>query len=372
MAESAETPWVQSNLGASIFGGAVVLILGALGNTLVEDMPNWLRWVVTAGAVLIGLMLFSAINETWRNRVWVRIGSSVAGLRPVRIVTLRKKVAEAESAAEKRYNEALQARAESPSPPAWTIRYDRRMGHDEFDNDTFWLTNMGFPVTEVEVVGDSEFIELPHRVIFQAHENGTGRWFAGNITERGRREGVTLTITHRNRHGEPGSFDYQLEPETIAEMKLETREEAYARGKADGNVEGHTLGVEAGRRSLQSEIDAQRAKPVRKPRWAVMQTTSGTWALTNNSDGAVATAVTLDAAPTDFTFHSAADWEHLTGIAGQTFQGQALGAGGHVAFTVEWNDVNGIRQSTSIHWYPPPAIYGGPISVGGGNPIPDF
>lgn len=366
------TPWVQSNLGAGVVAAVVGLALGVVVNAIFDGMIWWLRIAVVAGAVVIGLVLFSAINEKWRERIWARLGRWIRGLRPVTIARLRREVAAERSAVEKEHAEATAERQKSPSPPQWVIRYDRRMGRDEFDNDTFWLTNMGFPVREVEVTGDPEFIELPHRVIFQAHDHGTGQWFAADITERGRREGVTLTITHLNRHGDPGTFDYRLEPDVIGDMKLETRDDAYTRGRADGRAEGHAAGVEAGRQALQSEIDTQRAKPVRKPRWAILQKPDGDWTLANTSEGAVATVVTLDAPPNQFTFYSAADWDDMSGVSVQGFRGLAVGAGVHVAFTVEWNDVNGIRQTSPIHWYPEPPTYAGPFSVGGGDSIGAF
>lgn len=350
MSKSTETPWAQTNLGAGIVGGVVVLIIGAIGNTVLDGMPAWLRWVVSAASVLVGLILVSAINRTWRNRIWVSFGSWIAGLRPVSTARLRREVAAEREAADKEHAEMLEARRRSPSPPSWLIRHDRRMGRDEFDNDTFWLTNMGFPVTEVEVTGDPAFIVLPHRVIFPSHDNGVGQWFAGNITERGRQEGVTLAITWRNRHGDPGSFEYRLEPEAIADMGLETRDQAYSRGRADGFAEGRAEGVVVGRATLQAEVDAKRARPVRQPSWLVGRkpnAPSNQWILVNSVEGAVATEVFLFG-DSDFTATSAADWPDLTGVNSGEFRGIARME--DIVFRIEWNDANGERQGGTFHY----------------------
>lgn len=365
------TPWVQTNLGASVAGGALVLVLGALGNTLFDDLPNWLRWVVSGAAFVLGILLFSAINEKWRTQIWLRVGEWLSGLRPVTVARLRREVAEERAAADSEYEQILAAQRSTPRPPAWRIRHDQHFGRDENDNDAFWLTNMGFPVTEVEVTGDPTHIGLPHRVIFQLADHGTGQWFAGNITEQGRRDGVTLTITHRNSYGELGDFEYRLSADQIAEMGIETRSQSYDRGRKDGIEEGHAAGVDAGRQALLSEIDSQRTKLIRKARWAVVRMPNGSWTLSNTSMGSVATDVSLNALPAEFTFFSAADWESMTGVISMQFEGMAVGAASHVAFEVEWNDEHTMPQTTAVHWYPPARDAAGPLFVTG-PPFPHF
>lgn len=348
------TPWVQTNLGASIFGGAVVLILGALGNTLFEDMPNWLRWIVTAGAVLVGLILFSAINELWRDRVWVHLGKWIAGMRPVTMARLDREVAAERTAAEKEHADDIAARQKSPSPPAWRLQANgRELGDLDERYQGFWLWNKGFPVTDVEVTGDSNFVKFPHRAVFSSADSNAGQFLAMGLTEKAHAEGFTLTYSWRNRYRDPGSEDIRYEAEWISQQGVETPAMTYERGKADGLSEGHAAGFEAGRKDMQEEIDRQRARPVRKARWLVgpqPDERNQAWALANTSDGAVATEVTMDA-PNYFTFLSAADWEDMTGVSHQAFRGFERD-GSFVVFTVEWNDANGQRQSEQVRYDP--------------------
>lgn len=348
------TPWVQTNLGASIIGGAVVLILGALGNTLFDNMPNWLRWVVTAGALLVGLILFSAVNEGWRDRTWFRFGKWVAGLRPVTTARLDREVAAERKAAAKEHADEIAARRKSPSPPAWRLQANGRdLGDLDEPYQGFWLWNKGFPVTEVEISGNPDFVWFPHRAIFHSADSNAGQFLAMGLTEKAHAEGFTLTYSWRNRYGDPGTEDIRYEPEWISQEGVETPAMTYKRGKADGLSEGHAAGFEEGRKDMQAEIDRQRARPVRKARWLVEtqpDARNQAWVLVNTSDGAVATEVTLDA-PNYFTFLSAADWEDMTGVARQAFRGLERD-GSFVVFTVEWNDANGQRQSEQVRYDP--------------------
>lgn len=346
-------PWIQTNLGASVFATLLGLFLGSVLNSSLEALSGGLRAIILVGVALVAVVVASAVSRRWRSRLWIPILVWAAGLQPVTAASRTRAVAAAKQAVFDEHAAQEEARLRSPSPPSWVIRHDRRMGRDEFDNDTFWLTNMGFPVKEVEISGNPEFIGFPHRVVFQNHENGIGQWFAANITERGRAEGVTLTISWRNRHGDPGSFDYRLEPDALAEMAIETRDEAFARGKSEGFAAGRDEGNAQGRAELLAELEAKRGIPIRKARWAVVRMPNGSWTLSNTAQGSLAFKVVLDAPSSDFTFFSAADWDEMPGVHSERFEGLIPGVGTHVAFNVAWEDANGAPQTSEVHWHDP-------------------
>jgi hypothetical protein len=283
---------------------------------------------------------------------WKRV-RGLAGFRPVTIRRLRREVSEAKAEGFKERDDAVAAERQSPRPPSWRLRYDSYMGRDENDNDVFWLTNMGFPVSEIEVTGNPAHIVFPRRVVFTGADNGTGQGFAGNITDLGRAEGVTLHITWRNQYGDPGEFDYRLESEDIAGLGLETRPQAYERGKTEGIEEGRAAGIEAGRQAMRAEIDNQRARPPKKARWLVLrdpESPKDGWVLINMAEGTVATEVELDA-DIDFKFWSATGWDDLSGIANGKFQGYTNNP--VTFFTVEWNDANAVRQVARVEYVSP-------------------
>lgn len=319
---------VQSPLVATIVGGLVVALV------------VWLITVVVARVrrVRLGELLTSAA-------CWVR------DTRPVTVRRLRREVAEARSQGYKDRDDAVAIERRSPSPPVWRLNYDAHMGRDEDDNDVFWLTNVGFPVTEVEVTADPELVLLPRRVVFTGIENGTGQGFAATITDVGRERGITLQVSWRNRYGDPGSEGLKLSAEQVSALGIETRPQAYGRGKADGFAEGLESGIAQGRLEIQNEINAARVIPV-APIWSVERwKDSQRWRyrLTNYARGSTAFDVRLSVEQAaEFSFRSDVRWNQIHGLVTEEFDGLESRASRGVHFTVSWSDQNGDRHSEPV------------------------
>lgn len=228
---------------------------------------------------------------------------------------------------DKRDAEVLSERAMSPRP-SWLLK--------EQKEGLYYLTNMGWAVSDVELEVDPEYFTFETSRFFNGKFGddtpGTGRGgnFEGAPTPRGRREGVTFHITWTDRHGD-------RQPETSG-------------GTLPGSV---SLPPEAPTAVIQPTWQVGRAKG-KDPRIHLL--------LDHTHDKSVVKNVKLECDPVFFTFMGQHEWDGELFGEGRLFPGQPTEYGHNlgVTFEVTYDDVNGNRQRDVVHLPEGKGLYGYP------------
>lgn len=317
--------WSQTNLGAGIIAGLVVVFLA------------WLASVI-----------FARVKKIGYRELWVRFGKWVRDTWPVMRRTRDRQVKKADTDAYKRRSDEIDRERKAAKQPYWEV--DPR---DRFGNGSMLLTDSGFGATDVRITSnDPELCVIVNGgQHFDHFINGgvgstTGRQFDAALTERGRREGASFHVTWLDANGDLHEQDVILTPESILNAQELENNDYFVRGVIEG------------RKQLQNELDEARTKPVKKPRWVIVQdqdeSTSNNWLVANMAEGATALHVSVDAPRGELVFLSAADWPDMTGKSQQTFSGYLTSHGESygVTFTVEWTDANGDRRNEKVDWEP--------------------
>lgn len=166
---------------------------------------------------------------------------------------------------DKRDAEVKAERARSPRP-SWRISTDTPFG-----DDVYFLNNSGWRVSDVRLDADPEFFTFDGEAFFPGafgdNNSGgsTGRQFRGEPTNRGRREGVTFTVTWIDQNGDE-------QPKT-----------------AGGDLPGTVF------------MPPRALKPVVQPTWQIGKPKSGggkdVYVLANGAPDSVTNNVVIDAAP---------------------------------------------------------------------------
>jgi hypothetical protein len=91
----------------------------------------------------------------------------------------------------------------------------------------------------------------------------------------------------------------------------------------------------------------QKQERVKRPRWAIYAAGNHKWQIVNWAVGTVASDVVVEAPAAQFTFMESPEWEAMNGYSMENFMGMPTKEG-HIlgiAFTIEWDDASGERQS---------------------------
>ncbi len=163
-------------LSAIVAGLAVVLIVALLAR-----VPRLTPFYKTAGR---GIARFFRSVSSWR------------------INGRETRDALAQQGYDKRDAEVKAERARSPRP-SWRISSDTLFGEN-----VYFLNNSGWQVSDVRLDADPEYFIFDGEAFFpgafgdNSAGSSTGRQFGGEPTARGRREGVTFTLTWVDQNGD--------------------------------------------------------------------------------------------------------------------------------------------------------------------------
>lgn len=341
----------------AIRGGVGAILLGVIGNLLTDWLKETvaaqgfvlvalqiLQWVLYAAiAIGVGFLVVTASVPRWRRVLWVPAIASAGRWWPVTNARYKRDLDAADAAGyERRSQEVVSERARTPKPNL----YVDQQGSMNSDDHHFMLRNSGYPVSDLEVTTDGTDLVLGYPVFrsgsFGDNTPGSvkGLPFEGDLTDKGRTSGVTFSITYTDQTGDKRVEEYRLSPERLYANTHETREEAYARGRAE----------------LQQEIDAERARPRLDPQWLLARDRKNSrYIISNTAAGSTARDVKIDAAPQFFTFIGAPQWEDISvpadadepGVVGTRIFNGVIGEHGHafgVRVSVSWADENGDRR----------------------------
>jgi len=346
----------RSSILRTIGGIAGAIILGVIGNLLTDWLKETvaaqgfvlvalqiIQWVLYAAIVIgVGFLAITAIVPRWRRALWVPAIASVGRWWPVTNARYKRDLDAADAAGyDRRSQEVATERARTPKPNL----YVDQQGSMNSDDHHFMLRNSGYPVSDIEVTTDGTDLVLRYPV-FRSGSFGDnmpggvkGLPFEGDVTDKGRSSGVTFNIAYTDQAGDDHVVQYRLAPERLYVNTQETREEAYARGRAD----------------VQSEIDAQRTKPIIEPQWLLgYDRKNQRYIISNSAAGSTARDVKISASPASFAFLGAPQWDDISvpadaedpGAVGTRLfkgfigdEGRAFG----VRVTVSWSDENGDR-----------------------------
>lgn len=219
---------------------------------------------------------------------------------------------------EKRDAEVKAERARSPRP-SWRVSTDTPFGED-----VYFLHNSGWQVSDVRLDADPDFFTFDGEAFFAGafgdNNTGasTGRQFRGRLTNRGRREGVTFTVTWIDQNGDE-------QPKT-----------------AGGGLPSTVT------------LAPKPLKTVVQPTWQVGRPKQNPgkdiYVLANGAEGSITNNVVIDASPHYFTFTLKKELGDLEGIGILRFAGRPTDAGVAfgVDFTVSYEDVNGDPHSDHV------------------------
>lgn len=341
-------PWYQRNLQAGAIVTAVGLALGWILTAVFEGMNVITRVSVILGVAVVALLLMSLFNRRWRTSTWVAFGSWLKGLD---IVTHRKRAAIRQEGFDAHVveMESLRARIQQP---AWRVDARDALG----ERNLYWLNNHGGPAQEVTVTAEPEFFvpdgDIHWRSFNAAGMAGgsVGSWFKGQITERGRDEGVAFHVSWVDGSGELRERDVFMPSEEFRAGRDEALQAEYVRGRADGRMEAF------------AERDAMPPVPLPRPRWAVTFDDGSVtvdrdgmtepFVLINRVERSVAREVRIDTHPDYFRLTSAGHWADLSGEARGGFTGSrtANGQTYGITFTISWFDERGESQSDTYEF----------------------
>ena len=219
---------------------------------------------------------------------------------------------------DKRDAEVKAERARSPRP-SWRISTDTPLGED-----VYFLNNSGWRVSDVCLDADPGFFTFDGEAFFPGAfgDNNsdalTGRQLRGEPTARGRREGVTFTVTWIDQNGDE-------QPQT-----------------AGGDLPGTVV------------MPPKPLKPVVQPTWQIgrpkQSPSKDIYVLANGAEGSITNNVVIDADPNYFTFILKRELGNLAGIGVLRFAGCPTdgGVAFGVDFTVTYEDANGDQRSDHV------------------------
>jgi len=301
-------------------------------------MPIGLTILVAVVAlVTLVVLAISVVSPNWRDRVWRRSFDWVVGLH----VTTRSGRERIEASGYERRSEEVRAERETTPRPSWRVTSrDRLFGQ----TDLHWLENRGYEAFDVGLTCDPDFFKIDGEVFFGGSfgtgfpMGSIGKQFFGAPTERGREEGVTFTVTWRDKNGDSHSAPVYMNPEDIRLGKDDAIEEAR-------NV-AWKEGYAAAQAATESQPPEPKQPPLPRPRWIVeADTEDGApdwYTIQNLVPRSVAREVRVEAGP-EFQILDAGHWEDLS------TSGPASGRGSFQAWANDWAVANGV--DVVITWY---------------------
>lgn len=223
------------------------------------------------------------------------------------------------------------------SQPSWSVRPTEILDRFMLSTGPGFSKNVSVSAPATHFVLDGQI----HWDEFGADRDGVfiGKQIGGIVTDQGRGDGVTFTVTWRDRNGDPHEAEAFLPPEAIGPLTSpESLEEAFERG------------VQQGR----ERVTAERAVTVYPPRWNAVRDPDGErtdFILTNSAEESVAQRVVLHpTGGTDLSFISAAAWDDFSGRHAAEFQAlisrDAWEYG--VEVFVQWTGSDGERHDERI------------------------
>ncbi len=338
-----EVPFTQTNLGATVIGGIILLGLSILINALIDGSPVIARVAVVLGATVLGLLAASIASARWRARTWISLGRWLRGLD---VLTNKRREAIRQEGYEARSAEIEQERA-IVRQPAWRFEARDALG----ERDLFWLHNHGYGATDVHVSCDPEFFTTDGDVFFRDFGNSggggsTGKWFKGYPTKRGLKEGVIFTVRWRDTNGDAHQKEVFLPPIELESAQERALREAHMKGKAEG--------------AREARAESATKLPTPAPRWTLTALDrSGsrrTWHLRNLIRESVVNHVRVDVEPAGAFIHEdGAFWTVFDEATDGTFSGRVTDYGARKGFeiTVWWKDAEG--ESFFRTWTEPPS-----------------
>lgn len=341
---------------SNVLGGVVVALLvwfvpWAISEATKANVPFGAYIAVAAVALLIG----STVIPLWRRATWGNVRAFAKWAFAIRPVTEKQRSALVSSGYEQHEAEIELAR-ENARQPRWTVSAEDRLFGDMA---LHWLHNHGYTGYDVRVTADQSEFKTDGEVFFRgsfgnASPGGiVGKHFRGAPTDKGRRDGVTFTVSWLDEHGNDHTRQVFMSPEEIRKGTDSAIEEA----KAIGWKEGYAHAKEFYENSI-AEAESSRLAPVPRPapRWMVAPENTDeedVYVLRNSVPRSVAREVRLDADP-EFKIVDAGHWQDLSGTdtdgaSGRfmgvfTPQGETFG----VNLYIKWYDENGSQQAENL------------------------
>lgn len=325
-------PWYQTNLAAgliaTICGGAIFSVLTWLyGEVAALPLPLPLPALILVALIAI-VIAATLISRKWRGAIWAQAFGWLFGHKWLSMSNQGKLVAEGY---EKRDAEVASERARSLRP---TWRVDSREA-----DDIYYLHNYGYGVSDVVIKADPEFFEFTDGatealIMGQLGDNrpGTseGKQFRGDATPRGRREGVTFTLSWVDQNGDE-------QPKT-------------AGGDLPGTI----------------KLAAEPQLPIVRPTWQVgrakNQDSRIHLLVDHTHEQSMVKNVSLECDPAYFTFMGQHEWNGELFGKGRPFPGEVteLGHNLGVAFTVSYEDVSSEQKQDIVLLPEGKGLYGYP------------
>lgn len=340
-------------------------MLGGVVSGVVLFFLNWVYTEVTKlplplpvpVILLVGLALAalvaSLVSKTWRRRFWsIAIGGffrrhhiivTTAGRERRRLRRMVRRVAESTRrygdahARVEGFNAGVEARSLEVADERRKAaeRYpDFRVEQkgDSWGENVYFLVNSGWPARDVKVhAPDPDLFVLDSgEGNFKGLYDGGDKWFTGEISERGKAEGVDFPVSWIDSAGDEIKATAPYNP-------------AASRGASESAREAHRRGYQ----EAMSDVEASRAKPKRPPLWYVKRVEEDTFILGNGSKDTVATNINLIVEDGRlFSITSPPEQDVLLGSAETTFKGQSTVAGRKegIWFLIEWSTVDGDPQ----------------------------
>jgi len=370
--QSRRGTWLRDHILPLVLGTLIFGLIVAVAAPFIED---WIRTGVdeqgpadfwrpigfTLLAVLVGLVILVALavsvaSRKWRNRVWRQPFEWAKGLR----VTTRAERERIEVQGYERRSAEVRAERDVAPRPAWRVDpRDRLWGQQTLH----WLENYGYQVFDVAVTCDPEVFKLDGDAFFpggfgtNVPGGSVGQQFHGTPTDRGREEGVTFTVTWRDKNGDWHSEPVYMSPDDIRVGK----DDAIEHASELAWKEGYAAAKAALEESALEESIPPRQPPLPRPRWTIDADTgdgaSDWYTIQNHVPRSVAREVRVEAGP-DFEIRDAGHWEDLsvTGPTNGTGHFQAFSSErGHLSgvdVVVTWYDENGERQAETRRVWP--------------------
>lgn len=344
MGTDARTPWPQTITGALFINGVVTAVV-SVGTTWLINNAAKLPWpLIVTTFLVVGVVVFllaSLFQKRLREAIWRRPWAWLTGLR---ITTREGRRALVQEGRDARSAEVAKER-ELGGQPVWRISVpNQASGFGSF----YWLNNHGAGVSDVTLTCDRTLFILHEEVVFPGPLTPhTGKQFSGELTERGRTEGVVFTVAWRDDNGDPQSREVPLTPEGIRDGRDRAFEEARIAGLVQGRKEG--------RAALQAELEAERQANATRlpPDWAVTEVVTGQLGstgielrLTNAEACGPISDVQITHGGGAFTF-SASTFVDGEFPGRKAFRGvlSSIGRRRGIDFGVSWLDGNGERQN---------------------------
>jgi hypothetical protein len=326
-------PFYESNFGAAVIGGLVVVVISTVFNALVDDLKIWQLAIFIVSLTALTAFVTSVVKSSWRQATWLAFASWTRGLG---LLTNQRRADLIARGYDTR-DEEVRAERRRSQPPAWHV--DAKGIFNE-DGRVFWLNNRGHLVRDVRLLTDAQYFLLDADAFWPGDwSSGTGKYFEGTLTKKGATLGVPFQIEWIDQNGDARSTTEPvlLRPEQMQPAPTETREQAYRRG----------------RESVLAEQNAAKTKRVTRPAWQVGRPKSGgplEFLLVNHAIGSVAEEVILEAPSTSFTFMSAREVGDVNGGATAEFRGRPTQDGHYlgVTFGIDWTDEHGDRRADEV------------------------